>query len=57
MQQRRKLWEEFIRGMEKNESAEEFDDRIIDAYNRGIISKEEYLDLMKEIAEIRACAK
>ena len=54
MKKRFKLWEEFQEGMRNNEPAEVFDDRIIDAYSSKIISKKEYLELMKEIADIRA---
>lgn len=54
IQKRRELWDEFLEGMENNEPAEIFDDRLLDAYNSKIINKKEFLELMKEIADIRA---
>ena len=54
LEKRRELWAQFLDGMKNNEPAEIFDDRLLDAYNNKIINKKEFLELMKEIADIRA---
>ena len=54
IKQRKELWEQFQEGMRNNEPADVFDDRLLDAYNSKIINKKEFLELMKEIADIRA---